>query len=462
MNILVTGGTGFVGRALCRDLVCEGHSLTLVVRRKKSLPADWGLPGKILVWDPTKEDCPHDLSEFDAVVHLMGESIAAGRWTVSRKARIQASRGLATRRLATALNKRKKPVDCFISASAIGYYAYDLPQGLSETAAPAEHFLAQVCQDWEAAAKLVPAQRSLILRLGMILGPDGGAMERLRPLFAAGLGGRLGSGHQVMSWIHRDDVVAIISKALKDTKWRGLYNCVSPSPVSNREFTAALARTLERPALLPAPAIAMKAAFGQMSDILLKSQKIIPERLQQEGFQFKYPDLTQALADVCSLVEQNGSKYPCLRFESQQFVARNRSEVFTFFCNPHNLERLTPTQLSFKILDISTPQIGEGSIIQYKLKLYGIPFRWKTLIREWKPEQQFIDTQEKGPYAIWHHTHRFHAVPGGTLMVDIVRYRLPMGWLGELFGLPIVKREVRGIFAFRRQIIAKIFGDANS
>ncbi len=431
------------------------------MRRKKSLGADWGLPSKILVWDPTKEDCRHDLSEFDAVVHLMGESVAAGRWTERRKARIQASRGLATRRLATALNKRKKPVDCFISASAIGYYAYDLPDGLNEASAPASHFLAQVCQDWEAAAKQVPAQRSLILRFGMILGSDGGAMERLRPLFSSGLGGRLGSGQQVMSWIHRDDAVSIISQALKDKKWQGIYNCVSPSPVSNREFTEALARTLDRPAFFPVPAIAMKAAFGQMSDILLKSQKITPERLVQQGFQFKYRDLSLALVDVCSLVERNGHKYPCRRFESQQFVPRPLPEVFTFFCNPHNLERLTPAQLSFKILDISTPHIGEGSIIQYQLKLYGIPFRWKTLIREWKPEQQFIDTQEKGPYAIWHHTHRFQAVPGGTLMVDMVRFRLPMGWLGELFGLPIVNREVRGIFAFRRQIIGKIFGESN-
>ncbi|HYX32386.1 MAG TPA: TIGR01777 family oxidoreductase [Oligoflexus sp.] len=452
MKILITGATGFIGRTLCTRLLCDGHDLTLLLRRPTSLPGDWSLPCQTLIWDPTQNDCPHALDAFDAVVHLMGESVADSAWTPERKERIRQSRGLATRRLAKALAQRQKPVSCFLSASAIGYYPYDekpyeQASGFAEDSPAGSHFLAEVCKEWEAAAHEAPAERHIVLRVGVVLGPNGGAMKRLRPLFAAGVGGRLADGQQIMSWIHRDDLVEIIGTALKNKSWEGTYNAVSPHPVSNREFTSTLARVLHRPAVFPVPAVVLKAALGEMSQILLNSQKVLPKRLQEQGFVFRFPRLDAALEDAAALH----------RLETHQFLAQPLPEVFNFFCDPRNLERITPATLNFKIESISSPSINVGTTITYRLKLHGVPFRWKTLIKEWEPGRYFIDTQEKGPYAVWHHTHRFHAVTGGTLMTDDVKYQVPLGWLGESAGLRIVRNEVRKIFQYRRQVIGQIF-----
>ncbi len=456
MKLLITGATGFVGRALCLQLFREGHEL-LVVSRKKSLPVDWGLPSEVLSWDPTKQPCPRSLDDIDGLVHLMGESVAESRWTPKRRKIIVDSRALATQRVVDALRSRSKPLECLISASAIGFYPYDGVADLVEESQTGKHFLAEVCQQWEAPLAAASAKRTLILRCGMVLGADGGAFAKLRPLFAAGLGGRLGSGQQVMSWIHRTDLIMFISQALRESQWSGVYNCVSPFPVSNQEFTRVLSSALAMPAILPVPSLALKLVFGEMSDILLKSQKVRPKRLLEQGFTFRYPRLTEALAEVCSLHEKDGRSKACHRLESQQFVARPLPEVFDFFCDPHNLERITPPLVQFKIESMSTPQIQEGTIIRYRLKLHGIPVRWKTKILSWKPREQFVDNQEKGPYAIWYHTHKFEAVRGGTLMTDQVKYRVPLGCLGELFALPWVRMNVRSIFAYRREVIGKLY-----
>jgi uncharacterized protein (TIGR01777 family) len=408
-----------------------------------------------LIWDPTKSECPHDLEPFDALVNLMGESIAQGSWTPKRKESIRQSRGLATRRIGAALARRKKPLSCFVSTSAIGFYPYDnepydAAPGFTEQSAPGSHFLAEVCQEWETAAREAPAERHVILRVGMVIGPNGGAMEKLRPLFAAGLGGRLGDGRQIMSWVHRDDLISMYSEALKDKTWEGIYNAVSPEPVSNRVFTQTLGKVLHRPTLFAVPAFAMRTALGEMSQMLLKSQKVLPRRLVERGFNFRFPKLDKALDDACAFH----------RLETQQFLARPLSDVFEFFCDPHNLERITPKTLNFKIETISSPTIAAGTTITYRLRLHGVPFRWKTLIKEWEPGRYFVDTQEKGPYAVWHHTHRFHEVPGGTLMTDEVKYQVPFGWLGESTALPLVRSEVRKIFQHRRDVIGSLFPEA--
>jgi hypothetical protein len=147
----------------------------------------------------------------------------------------------------------------------------------------------------------------------------------------------------------------------------------------------------------------------------------------------------------------------CQRLESTQFIARRLPEVFAFFCNPYNLEQIMPPLVQFKIESVSTPEIQEGTVISYRLRLHGIPLRWKTLIKSWQLGEQFVDTQERGLYTIWHHSHRFAAVPGGTIMTDQVLYKVPLGWLGELVALPWVRKNVQTIFSFRRELIARLW-----
>ncbi|MCX6131621.1 MAG: DUF1731 domain-containing protein, partial [Proteobacteria bacterium] len=185
----------------------------------------------------------------------------------------------------------------------------------------------------------INAKRTVVLRLGLVLGENGGALARMRPIFAGGLGGRLGSGQQIMSWIHRDDLIRIISQALQVESWQGTYNCVAPGWVSNKRFTLCLAKTLGVPALLPVPSIVLRLLLGERSEILLKGQKVRPQRLLQQGFVFRYPQLPEAMLELCSVQASPSGEKACERLESVQFIERPLSEVFQFFCTPHNLER---------------------------------------------------------------------------------------------------------------------------
>ncbi len=459
MHILLTGATGFIGQTLARELFKDGHHLTIASRRANALAAgDWGMPTEFLQWDPATEPFPDSISidTFDVVIHLLGESVADGAWTPEKKRRIYDSRIASTQHLGAAIAQRKTPLPCFIMASAIGFYPFDEPRSYDESAAPGSHFLATVCRDWEAAgAAIKPVDRTVYLRIGVVLGADGGALDAMRPAFETGAGGPLGAGQQLMSWIHRDDLVRIIQTALKDERYRGAINCVAPQPVSNKDFSRALGRALGRPAAIPVPASLLRLALGEKATLVLGSQAILPQKLSSLGFKYQYPELDQALAEACNHTVQ----YPmaCRRYSAVQFVPRPLPEVFAFFCDPYNLEKITPPLLSFKIKSISTTAVEQGTLIEYRLKVHGVPMHWRTRIEDWRVNEAFVDIQEAGPYRVWHHTHRFTAVPGGTLMEDLVRFKVPFGPLGDLFGLPLVRRDVREIFRYRRQVIEKSF-----
>ncbi|RYZ48440.1 MAG: DUF1731 domain-containing protein, partial [Proteobacteria bacterium] len=214
---------------------------------------------------------------------------------------------------------------------------------------------------------------------------------------------------------------------------------------------------MQRPQFIKVPAVVLKTALGEFSHLALDSQRVEAKRLKELGYNYLYPDLESALKEALNLVEKNGSVHACHRLEAAQFIDRPRTEVFAFFCDPHNLEKITPPLLSFKISAMSTKDIAEGSVIDYKLKVHGVPMKWKTLIKDWVPNEVFVDNQEKGPYSIWHHTHRFYDVKGGTLMTDRVLYRLPMGALGDSVALPLVKGDVQKIFGYRKEVIRKEF-----
>ena len=296
VNILVSGSTGLVGSALCPALRQAGHRVTRLVRtRPASATGDaWWNPeaGQI---DPPGPD------GFDAVVHLAGEGIAAGRWTAGQKARIRDSRVQGTGLIANAIARASRPPRVLVSASAIGYYGDRGETVLTEEAAPGQGFLPEVCRAWEDAtsAALTRGVRVVRLRIGVVLSPKGGALAKMLPPFRLGFGGRLGTGKQYMSWISLEDLVGVIRAALQNDTLTGPVNAVSPLPVTNSAFTAALAATLHRPALFPMPAFAARLAFGEMADaLLLASARVEPARLLAAGHIFRHPALPQALLEL--------------------------------------------------------------------------------------------------------------------------------------------------------------------
>ena len=296
MQIAVTGSTGLVGSALVPFLTHENHEVRPVVRR----PAVGG--STEISWDPAsgRLEGP-DLEDCQAVVHLAGENIAAGRWTRGRKSRIRSSRGDATRLLAEALARLPKPPAVLVCASAVGFYGDRGEEILEEGAGPGEGFLAEVCQEWEEACSPAREQgiRVVNLRLGVILSPTGGALARMLLPFRLGLGGDLGSGRQYMSWIALDDVLGLIVHALENDDLQGPVNAVAPQPVTNAEFTRRLGRVLRRPVVFPFPAFVARLVFGELADaLLLSGARVLPRRAQESGYEFQFPELEPALRHV--------------------------------------------------------------------------------------------------------------------------------------------------------------------
>jgi len=289
-KVLVSGASGPIGNALLPALHGHGYETAQLVRR----PA---IGTGQIQWDPQRPVNSDSVSGFDAVVHLAGESIV-GRWSAAKKTAIRDSRVLGTRHLAEALAKAPQPPRVLLSASAIGYYGERGEELLREESAAGKGFLAEVCQQWEAATR--PAVQAGIrvvhLRIGMVLSPQGGALSAMLTPFRLGLGGRIGSGRQWWSWIDVRDLVGAIPHAIEAESLRGPVNAVSPSAAINSEFTRALAKILSRPAMFPLPAFAARLVLGQMADeLLLASQRVEPARLLASGFQFRYGELATSL-----------------------------------------------------------------------------------------------------------------------------------------------------------------------
>ncbi len=294
MKILLTGSHGLIGSALAPALTAQGHRIVRLVR-VPSTPS----PGDA-AWDPATGQIADraPLEGVDAVIHLAGENVAAGRWTPARKARIRDSRVQGTRLLAETLTHLSRPPAVLLCASAVGYYGDRGDEILREGSPPGTGFLAEVTRDWEAAAE--PARRAGIrvvhFRIGAVLSRAGGLLPRVLPIFRLGLGGPLGSGRQYMSWIAIDDLVNAVLHLLARDGLTGPVNMVAPAPVTNREFTQTLGRVLSRPTPFPVPPIALRVLFGEMADdALMSSARVEPAKLLESRFTFRFPDLEQAL-----------------------------------------------------------------------------------------------------------------------------------------------------------------------
>lgn len=300
MNIVIAGGSGFLGSALARTLAGEGHGVTILTRQKSAnAPAprissvSWTPDGSSGTW-------AYVVDGAGAVINLAGESIAAKRWSAQQKQSLRDSRLLATKSLTTAIRQASRPPAAFISGSAVGYYGDRGEETLTEASAPGTGFLAELGKDWEAAANdIAHVTRVALVRTGIVLDRRGGALPKMLPPFQMFVGGPLGSGTQYMPWIHKEDWVRLVSWIVATEGARGPVNATSPSPVTNAEFSKALGRALKRPSLLPAPAFALRLALGEMADaLLLSGQRALPVRATDLGFSFRYSDIDEALGSV--------------------------------------------------------------------------------------------------------------------------------------------------------------------
>jgi hypothetical protein len=456
MIVAVTGATGFVGTRLVAHLLATGHGVVVLTRRRADAERALPVRCRVAVWDPEHGALdPSALAGVDAVVNLAGAGVADARWTAQRKEIIRRSRVESTHRLVAAI--AGVPADrrprVLVSASAVGFYGDCGDEMLTEQSPRAPGFLADVCEAWEREALVAETHgvRTVLVRIGVVLGRGGGALARMLPPFRLGLGGCIGSGRQWMSWIHRDDLVALLAFALERADVRGVVNGVAPTPVTNADFATILGRTLVRPALLPVPSAALKLALGEMGGVLLEGQRVFPAAAEAHGFRFRFRELPEALVEI--------TRDPSTTLEREQWVPRSPEEVFPFFSDAHNLERLTPPFLKFRVLAVSTPTLETGTRIDYRLSLHGVPVRWQSLIQDWSPNRSFADTQTRGPYHRWDHMHEFEPYDGGTIIRDRVHYELPLGALGGVVAGGFVAKDVAAIFAFRHEAIREIFGE---
>ncbi len=286
MKVLLTGATGFVGSRLSRVLSKSGHTVLEVSRR----------PGAAYDWSDAS--LARGVRESDAIVHLAGENLFAKRWSAKQKQLLWSSRYDSTRKLAELAAARKSTA--FVSTSAVGYYGASDDTPLHEGSPRGAGFLAELCADWEAATQAAAEAgvRTCTVRTGVVLGHGGGALAKMLPIFKMGVGGRLGDGKQWVSWIHVDDLVALYVRLLEERKCNGLYNGTAPEPVTMNDFARAIGRAWHRPAVFPTPAPMLRLALGEVADILLTGQRVLPRRALEAGFVFGHPTLAGALGEL--------------------------------------------------------------------------------------------------------------------------------------------------------------------
>jgi uncharacterized protein (TIGR01777 family) len=300
MRIIITGGTGLIGQALTNNLTVDGYEVIVLSRTPEKVS---NLPGgaKAERWDGrTETGWGHLADGAKAIVNLAGENVAAGRWTAARKQRIRDSRLDASRAVVQAIKMAEHKPEVVIQSSAVGYYGPRGDTKITEQAPPGNDFLAKVCIDWEASTVSVESLgvRRAIIRTGVVLSPEDGALPRMMLPFKFFIGGPIGSGQQWFPWIHLADEVTAIRYLIDNKAATGVFNLSAPNPLTNAEFGQVLGRVLRRPAIMPTPGFVLRLAFGEMSTVLLDGQRAVPQRLQELGFTFRFPEAEAALRDL--------------------------------------------------------------------------------------------------------------------------------------------------------------------
>ena len=474
MRVLVTGATGFIGRALVLRLRHDGHEVVAWVRSPKE--AQLGAEVELLPVAADDAALTRALERCDGVVNLAGAPIA-GRWTPARKEALFESRVGVTSRLVRAIADAKARPRVLVSGSAVGYYGDCGADPVDERGPVGTGFLARLADAWEIAALAAEplGLRVVTVRTGVVLGREGGVLARLLPIFRLGLGGPIGRGTQFVSWVHLDDVVSAIVTALTDGRYAGPVNLTAPKPVTNAELTRALGRALRRPTPVRVPAAMLRAALGDGASPLLEGQRAEPARLVALGHRFAYVDLDSALRDVVasradirrldratSKASARRAAYLARRRPSYVLTSRTEldaapEEAFAFFARPENLGLMTPSRLHLEVQAPSS-EVAPGTRFDVRLKLGPLPLRWTTRIEDWVPGRRFIDSQTRGPYRAWWHEHSFEPKGDRSVMTDRVFYALPFGPLGRIVNRLFVAPALRGIFGFRSDAMRLRFG----
>ena len=469
MRVFVTGATGFIGRALIPRLQRDGHSVVAWVRSETSARSLLGAEVEIASAGARPDALPRALEHCDAVVNLAGEPLMGGWWTAARRAMLEDSRIAVTGQLVQAMAEAKTHPRVFISGSAVGYYGDRADEQLTETSIAGDDFLARLCRQWENAAQQAaerPGVRVVLLRTGVVLGRAGGALAQMLPPFELGLGGPVGTGTQYLPWIHLHDLVKIVAVALVDDRYRGPVNGVAPEQATSRSFARALGRALHRPAVLPLPALALKAIFGKAATVLLASQRVESRALAQWRFAFEFPTLDTALADIVggarvtiasAQSRPEGAGKARYELRTRTVIDAPLEETFAFFSKAANLGVITPAAMKFRV-EGQIPPMAKGAAIDYRVKVGPLPIRWRTRIIKWEPGRRFVDFQEAGPYSFWWHEHTFQPDGGRTVMEDRVYYAPPFGILGRLANRFFIGPTLKKIFQYRGDVIRLRFG----
>ena len=472
MNVLITGSTGFIGRATIAYLQGQGHDITALVRNVDKAANLLGHSIKLIKYSSSEKTLVEEMEKCDLVINLAGSPIAT-RWTAKKKLELRESRIGTTRVIVNAIKNCHNPPKILISGSAVGYYGDRGAEMLTESSKKGDGFLPELCDDWETSALEAQSTgtRVCLLRTGIVLGREGGILNTLGPMFENNIGGYIGA-EQYIPWIHIYDMVKIIGECINNESLSGPINCTTPYAVTNKEFSLNLKQATKSKILIRIPTLFITLALGEATQALTNSQNVKPKVLETIEFQFQFTSLIHALRnefeDNNIRIEKYKVEHTDTNQEREKYGIKNKGQyqltssillnqdsetLFDFFSSPLNLGLLTPAWMDFHITEMPA-RIDSCSSIRYRIGLWFIGLNWVTKIITWTPNKLFIDTQEKGPYSLWWHEHLIIENPDGTItMKDRVIYRIPFWIFGRIAHKVLIKSTLIRIFKFRKQMI---------
>lgn len=469
MNILILGGTGFIGRPMIARLQGRGHKIHCLSRDIDRASDLLGEGIVLLDLDLPPGEFKKEIEFADVVINLAGEPLAGVRWNNFKKKKFHDSRIGLNEIISKYISECENRPSLFISASAVGVYGDRGDELLSEDSLPATDYLSNLCLDWENAALKSEEHgvRVCTLRLGIVLGREGGVLKQVMPSFELGIGSYLGDPNQMVPWIHILDVIRAIEFCI-DTDINGPINIVAPQASTSKNFANILKDISKAKIIIRIPFIMLRLIFASGSRVLTNSQNAVPGKLLQNGFKFEYESLEEALKNEVTpdsiqisktsrFIDDLGIKG---QYKLLTSITLNSSaeETFSFFASPLNLGLSTPDWMGFKILDIPD-ELTQNSTILYKIKLGPIYMKWCTLIVKWQPSDLFIDFQAKGPYSLWWHEHTIKSLTkDSSIMEDMVTYKVPFGIFGRIAHKFFIRRILNRIFNYRRFIMRLRFG----